>query len=59
MVDEGEISLGKETAKQLGLLRLGLNVNSINQVSIFPKIKGVVVGLIVDPKVEPIQQPLR
>lgn len=60
IIDKGEISLlGKETAKQMGLLRLGLSTNCINHVNAFQKIKNVAVKLTIDPKVKPVQQPLR
>ena len=60
MVDKGEISLlGKETAKKLGILKLGPNINKIDKVTAFPKIKDVIVKLTINPHVKPVQQPLR
>ncbi|KAG5897166.1 hypothetical protein JTB14_020895 [Gonioctena quinquepunctata] len=60
VVDEGELSiLGKDSAKRLGVLKLGLGVNCIQDVSVFPKVKNVKVSLTIDKTVKPVQQPLR
>ena len=60
VVENGDISIvGKNTAKQLGILKLGINVNMVNKITAFPKIKNVCVKLSIDPYVKPVQQPLR
>lgn len=52
--------LGDETAKKLKVLKIGYNVGAIQESpGIFPKIKGVLVEIPVDPYVKPIQQPYR
>ena len=60
VVSNGDVSLiSKETAKQLGVLKLGLGVNKVDNIEPFPKIKDVVSKLSIDPYVKPVQQPLR
>lgn len=52
--------LGDETAKKLKVLKIGYNVGSIQDVSkVFPKIRGVIVEIPVNPDVKPVQQPYR
>lgn len=52
--------LGKLTAIKLGVLRLGLSVNSIqNNLKPFPKIKDIVVDLKIDQSIKPVKQPCR
>ncbi|XP_055584696.1 uncharacterized protein LOC129737560 [Uranotaenia lowii] len=56
--------LGDETSKNLGILRIGLEVNQVTdktdlKSSPFPKISGVQVRVLMDPKMVPIFQPLR
>lgn len=52
--------LGDETAKQLKVLKIGYGVASIHQhAPTFPKIKGVLVEIPIDPNVKPVQQPYR
>ncbi|XP_062713301.1 uncharacterized protein K02A2.6-like [Aedes albopictus] len=52
--------LGDETAKQLKVLKIGYGVASIHQhAPTFPKIKGVLVEISIDPNVKPVQQPYR
>lgn len=51
--------LGDETAKELKVLKIGYNVGSVQASEIFPKIKGVLVEIPVDPNVKPVQQPYR
>lgn len=46
--------LGDETAKELNVLKIGYN-DSV-RASTFPKIKGIVVEIPIDPSVKPIQQ---
>lgn len=60
VIDGGDVSLvGKDTAKRLGILKLGLNVNTIEQILPFPKVKNVKVKLTIDPTVKAVRQPLR
>lgn len=60
MVDKGEIFLlGKETVKKLGILKLGLNINNVDKVAGFPKVKDVIVKLTINPHAKPVQQPLK
>lgn len=50
--------LGDETAKLLNVLKIGYNIDSV-QSSVFPKIKGIVVEIPIDPSVRPVQQAYR
>lgn len=62
VVNKGDVSIiGKITAKQLGILKLGLDINriEIKTVTPFPKIKDFVVKLTIDPNVKPVQQSMR
>lgn len=60
VIDAGNSSLlGMSTAKQLGIFKLGPNINQIETVSSFPKIKDVILKLNIDPNFKPVQQPLR
>uniref|UniRef100_A0ABD2W3B8 RNA-directed DNA polymerase n=1 Tax=Trichogramma kaykai TaxID=54128 RepID=A0ABD2W3B8_9HYME len=60
VVKHGDISiLGKVSAKQLGVLKLGMSVFAVNKVTPFTKIKNVLVKLSIDPYVKPVQQPVR
>nr|CAH7744111.1 unnamed protein product [Callosobruchus chinensis] len=60
VVKNGDISLlGKDVAKQLGVLKLGINAATLEKITEFPKIKGIQVRLSVDPYVKPVQQPVR
>lgn len=61
VVNRGDISiLGKEAAKRLGILKLGLNINHISQeLKTFPKIKNIKVKLTIDFNVKPVKQPVR
>lgn len=45
--------LGKITAKVLGVLRMGLQINNIGS---FPKFKDVLVDLLIDPSIKPVCQ---
>lgn len=49
--------LGKTTAKLLGVLKTGLDINAI--ASPFPKIKGVILDIPIDENVKPVIQPYR
>lgn len=53
--------LGDKTAKELQVLKIGLNVNSINSEpkKPFPKIRGFTVEIPIDKDVQPVQQPYR
>lgn len=55
--------LGKETAIQLGVLKIGLQINAVrNDVPLekaFPKFKGVTVQIPIDQTVKPVIQPYR
>ncbi|XP_036347851.1 uncharacterized protein LOC118757229, partial [Rhagoletis pomonella] len=51
--------LGRDTAIQLGVLKLGLGVNRVEVGQPFPKMKGVQIKLSIDPTVKPVQQPMR
>lgn len=52
--------LGDETAKKLKVLKIGYNVGSLQETpTMFPKIKGVLVEIPVNPDVKPVQQPYR
>lgn len=60
VVEKGDISLlGKDVAKQLGVLKLGVNATKLEKATPFPKIKGFLIKLSIDPYVKPVQQPLR
>nr|CAI5846928.1 unnamed protein product [Callosobruchus analis] len=48
--------LGKNTSIALGVLKIGLGVNSVEE---FPKFKGVVVDIPIDKSVPPVCQPYR
>lgn len=52
--------LGDETAKKLKVLKIGYNVGSLQEApKTFPKIKGVLVEIPVDPNIKPVQQAYR
>lgn len=55
--------LGKETAIQLGVLKIGFQINAVsNEASLekaFPKFKGVTVQIPIDETVKPVIQPYR
>ncbi|XP_062535091.1 uncharacterized protein K02A2.6-like, partial [Armigeres subalbatus] len=53
--------VGDQTAKDLRVLKVGLNIGSVEvkQVKPFPKIRDVVVEIPIDPDVQPVQQPYR
>lgn len=50
--------LGKETAIALNVLKIGLNVNSIEQIQ-FPKFKDIQLEITIDKSVPPVCQPYR
>lgn len=60
VINHGEISiLGKDAAKQLGILKLGIGVNKIERKVPFPKVKNIQIKLTIDPNVKPVRQPVR
>jgi hypothetical protein len=60
VVSDGKQSLlGKISAMNLGVLRVGLDICNVNQDSPFPKIKNVKIQLKIDPNVRPVVQPYR
>ncbi|XP_030750159.1 uncharacterized protein K02A2.6-like [Sitophilus oryzae] len=48
--------LGKETAMALGVLKIGLEINSIE---VFPKFKDVLIDIPIDKNIKPVCQPYR
>nr|CAI5854543.1 unnamed protein product [Callosobruchus analis] len=57
VLPRGEISiLGKETAKRLGVLKLRLYINAIEEEMLFPKIKNIVIKLTIDSTVKPVRR---
>ncbi|CAH2102317.1 unnamed protein product [Euphydryas editha] len=51
---------GKTSALQLGLLRIGIGINQVeNLITPFPKFKDVLVEISVDDSVKPVSQPCR
>ncbi|CAH1999205.1 unnamed protein product, partial [Acanthoscelides obtectus] len=51
---------GKDTAKSLGVLRIGISAQSeVNAISAFPKFKNVVVDIPIDQSIKPVIQPYR
>ncbi|XP_041632601.1 uncharacterized protein [Drosophila kikkawai] len=60
VIEKGKQSLlGRETAIKLNVLRLELQVNHIQEVSVFPKWKGDRVKLAINHNIKPVQQPMR
>jgi len=60
VIERGKQSLlGRETAIKLDVLRLGLQVIHIEEVSAFPKWKGDSVKLAINQDIKPVQQPMR
>lgn len=51
--------LGKSTAIQLNVLRMGLNINHLEETAVLPKIKDVQIKLAINKSVRPVKQPLR
>lgn len=51
--------LGKDTAIQLGVLKLGTNIHHIQEPTPFPKFKNVLVEIPIDESVIPVIQPYR
>ncbi|KAJ0176070.1 hypothetical protein K1T71_008244 [Dendrolimus kikuchii] len=53
--------LGKETATLLGVLKIGIDVNKIDELILqpFPKLKNVLVEISIDDNVQPVAQPYR
>lgn len=61
LLEEGQrCLLGDKTAKQLGVLRVGINVGQVANVpKPLGKIKGIKVNIQVNPEVTPVFQPMR
>lgn len=60
VVENGDRSLlGKISSKQLGVLKVGFNINKIKTIDEFPKIRNVIVKLKISDKVKPVVQPYR
>lgn len=60
MEEEGDLLIGKITAKQLGILKIEENANQVSTMgNEFSKIKGVVVNIPVRGDVKPVIQPYR
>lgn len=63
VIENGSQSLlGRDTAVQLKVLKLGLSTDPVDhskKMTAFPKIKNVIIKLALDPTVRPVQQPLR
>ena len=51
--------MSRETSTKLKVLRLGLNVNQIEDVNPFNKMKNIEVKLSIDASLKPVQQPLQ
>ncbi|XP_043471002.1 uncharacterized protein LOC122504137 [Leptopilina heterotoma] len=56
--DETKNLLSKETAVSLGVLKIGLSINTICD-GIFPKFKDVKINIPIDESVTPVCQPYR
>ncbi|XP_065076257.1 uncharacterized protein K02A2.6-like [Ochlerotatus camptorhynchus] len=63
VTEEGQRNLlGDSTSKQLGILKIGLEINQVNKdwkLVPFSKIAGIQVRIQMDPTVTPVHQPLR
>jgi transposase InsO family protein len=60
VVENGDKSLlGKNSAINLGVLRIGLDINNIVDVTPFPKMRNIIIQLKIDPNVTPVTQPYR
>lgn len=61
VVEEGQrCLLGDKTAKQLGVLRIGMDIGQVAEApKPLSKIKGIQVGKQVNPEVKPVFQPMR
>lgn len=54
--------LGKDTAIRLGVLKIGTDINSLDDKSthqMFPKLKNVLIDIPIDDKIKPVVQPYR
>ncbi|XP_055612924.1 uncharacterized protein K02A2.6-like [Uranotaenia lowii] len=51
--------LGDATAKQLGVLKVGVDVNQLDSKPVFAKIKDIQVNIHMDPSMKPVFQPVR
>lgn len=62
VVEDGQrCLLGDHTAKELNVLKVGFDINSVqaNKQTPFPKIRGIVVEIPIDHDVQPVQQSYR
>lgn len=60
VIENGKRSLlGRKTAIELGVLKLGFEVNMVNEKQPFPKMRGIQIEIPVDSNVRPISQPYR
>lgn len=63
VVEKGQRNiLGDATSKQLGVLKIGVDINQVQDGQLtpeFPRIKGVQVHIQMDPSIVPVFQPLR
>lgn len=57
--EPGKFLIGRETAKALGILKIGIDVNKIVEDSVLPKIKGITVDIPLKSNVKPVIQPYR
>lgn len=51
--------LGKNTAMELGVLQIGLQINSVENDATFPKFKDVAIQIPIDRTIKPVIQPYR
>ena len=59
MVEKGQRwLLGDKTAEQLGILKVGLDINRV-QVDPIPKMKGITAKIKMNPQIIPFYQPMR
>lgn len=59
MEGEGKFLIGRDTAQDLGILKLGPDVNTIDEQIEFSKIKGVTVDIPINKTVKPVAQSYR
>ncbi|XP_055633240.1 uncharacterized protein K02A2.6-like [Toxorhynchites rutilus septentrionalis] len=58
--DGKQCLLGDETAKKLKVLKIGFQVAEISENNpMFPKMRGILIEIPIDPNVKPVQQPYR
>lgn len=60
MEGAGKFLIGLDTAQALGILKVGYDVNAVNDAGVeFSKIKGIVVDIPIDKSIKPVVQPYR